>query len=329
MQTYLNKKINFIPISSYPDAKSHFNNDIKEISFDDVAVRAYFEANKPYEAYEDSWFSLIQGIRTNPRLFKNKVFFSDHPCNEDVLVVYNHMCSSYQELAELFRDLLVATLKKELIWKNAKLNHLPVLIKYGFKLYKNEDSWNSHSKFDDQTYPQHICLIDNLKTLSSKTLAQLRQQMRAVEKHYNDIKIIPYKKENHKLPCLDLVERSAFEISASNAVDLRAVLSANIIYLDYSPDNSYVVEHNKKIVAFIAFDIRNDIANFNCLVHDRNIKYLPSYAMMKTSELLSKEGARYLNLSGSENKSLDHWKKKFHPVTSIFRTHVVFNHFKE
>ena len=126
-----------------------------------------------------------------------------------------------------------------------------------------------------------------------------------------------------------MLEHCALEISTSNKIDSREILSANLIYLNHPPYHSYVVAQDKKIVAFIAFDIRCEVANFNCLIYDRTIKYLPSYAMMKVSELLSKEGAKWLNLSGSENKSLDHWKKKFHPITSIFRTHVVFNSFKK
>ena len=321
------KNLNFLNNNQIEKKHSRLHiitDDIIQINFNDLKIKKLFETFRTYSSFEDSWFAVIQGIRHNPRLYKNKIFFCDHPYKNDSLVVYNHLCENFLEFSELLKSLLNLTYKNYVVWKNANPEELAELKLYGFRPYKEIDFWNPIARFDDQTYPQHICLIENINKLKTESLCQLRQQSRAVERKYEDIDIFSYQR-SYKSQCLKLLQNTSLHINALQPQELNIILNANIIYLNNPPTYSYVLKQKEELIAFIAFDIRNKVANFNCLIHDRNIKYLATYAMIKISEILSKEGAIWINLSGSESKTLNHWKKKFSPEKSISRTHVIFS----
>src|SRR5690606_36742738 len=103
------------------------------------------------------------------------------------------------------------------------------------------------------------------------------------------------------------------EISTGKDLSTMAIAHANLLYLSHPPEHSFIIRHKEKIISFIAFDVRENTANFNCMVYRRTPKYISTYTMVKAAQELYQGRVEKVNLSGSELKSLDHWKNKFNP----------------
>lgn len=300
------------------------NNDlIKKISFSDKKIKELFLRQKPYKAFEDSWYALIQGIRRDPCVYDQSIFFSSHPRSDNYIVIYNHCCKSLKEFSEKVSN-LAKLCNKRVIWKNVPSQSVDELFFLGFRPYKTSEFWSIEAPFDDQTYPQYVCNINRLLEKNSKgKLAQLKQQFRSVEKNIDKIYIHQYSKDQHKISLDRLLKDVSREIVSKNSQDIQDVYDSNRLFLDHPPDFSYVLSINHNPISFIGLDIREETANFNCLIYDRSIKYLATYTILSVCKLLKDKGALYLNLSGSEIPALDYWKKKFFPERKFYRTHLI------
>jgi hypothetical protein len=297
--------------------------NIEKISFSNFYEKKFFEDRKPYKAFEDSWFALIQGIRDNPRIYKRKIYFSDHPYKPNSIVVYNHLCRNIPEFSNLLSALIDELGKTTAVWKNADPKDLISLLHSGFKCYEENERWNPTSQYDDQTFGQYICPLKSIALLEGATFAQIRQQTRAVERIYKNELLFEIYRRKYKNECERLTLSISKEIGNGKSLNITDIECANLLYLSYPPNNSFIVHNKEKILSFIAFDVREKIANFNCLIYQRNPKYISTYTMVKAAQELYRRGVSMVNLSGSEFKSLDNWKNKFNPAYKIERTHVV------
>lgn len=297
--------------------------EIKKVNFSNFLERRFFEVKKPYAAFEDSWFALMQGIRNNPRLYKNKIYFSDHPYKREALLIYNHLCKNIGELSQLLNMLLFCLNKKEAVWKNANPDDVDTLLHHGFRFYAEDENWDIYSKYDDQTYPQCICSLEEIASLKGPKLSQIRQQTRAVERFFNNnINIEPYNIK-YKKQCELLTVHISQEIGKNLGMPAQGIANANTIFLSHPPEYSFIIKSHEKILAFISFDIRESTANFICLIYKREPKYVSTYSMVKAAQELYQNGAQKLNLSGSELTTLNKWKNKFNPLKKIDRLHAV------
>ena len=297
--------------------------EIEKVNFSNFLERKFFEAKKVYSAFEDSWFALMQGIRNNPRLYKSKIYFADHPYKKEALIVYNHLCKDIAEFSQLLNTLLLYVNKNEVVWKNANPDDLDSLLSHGFRCYSEDERWDICSKYDDQTYPQSICSLEEIAFLRGSRLSQIRQQTRAVERYFDKkISIEPYNKE-YKEQCELLTIHISQEIGENNGISPESIANANTIFLSHPREHSFVIKSNDNVLAFIAFDVRESTANFICLIYKRNPKYLSTYSMVMAAQALYQDGIQNLNLSGSELTTLDKWKNKFNPLKKINRMHVI------
>lgn len=294
-----------------------------ELAFGHPEHRRSFERNVPYRAFEDSWFALIQGIRHRPRLFDGRIYFCDHPHDPGRISVFHHLCDSPAELRDALHELLDLTSMRAAVWKTADPAHADAYAQAGFRPYHSNEGWGGGTRYDDQTYPQHVCALAPIADLRGAAFAQLRQQTAAIERAHGKLAIERYAPRQHEADCRRLAAFAAAAICAGDPEQSPYVFGANVLFLDHPPDVAYVVSHEGRPISFIGFDVRDGTANFNCLLYDRAFKYIATFTLVKMAGILMEGGATRWNLSGSEYGPLDAWKRKFGPEHSIRRTHLV------
>lgn len=54
IELFLSRALKLTLLSFYTDVKSPFNNNIKEIYFNDALLKSHFKDNKPYTPFENS-----------------------------------------------------------------------------------------------------------------------------------------------------------------------------------------------------------------------------------------------------------------------------------
>lgn len=309
-------------VKNYPIQNDKF--EIEYIDLSSECEKQYFESNKRYTAFEDSWFALLQGVRNNPRIYKRKLYFCGHPIKADTIVIYNHLAKNISELTSLINSLLADLSLTTAILKNVDINNMPLLKKYGFREYRVNEGFSESARFDDQTFPQYICSLKEISSLDGPCFAQIRQQVRVIEKKYTAE--LSYFDKIYKSGFIQLAQGIAMDIQQKQGGNLENILEANTIYLNFVPQNSYIIKIDGMPSSFIACDERDGTANFNCLIYNSKIKYLSTYTLVQASRTMYAKGIQWINLSGSECQSLNHWKKKFQPQKIIHRTHLIWEY---
>lgn len=204
--------------------------EIRKMNFSNFLERKFFESKKGYAAFEDSWFALIQGIKNKSRLYKSKIYFADHPYKKEAVIVYNHLCKDVLEFSQLLNALLFYLNKKEAVWKNANPGDLDILLLHGFRCYTRDERWDIYSKYDDQTYLQSVCLLEEIAFLRGSKLSQIRQQTKAVKGYLNNnIYIEPYKKE-YKEQWELLTIHISQETGENKNISPESIANANTIF---------------------------------------------------------------------------------------------------
>jgi hypothetical protein len=91
--------------------------------------------------------------------------------------------------------------------------------------------------------------------------------------------------------------------------------------------DGFVTRTKKEAVGFTIWDITGDTANALAGLNKRSIAGMSEFQTVTACRMLNEKGIKRYNLGGSETKSLDKFKLKFHPVDSIqlFSCDVEFN----
>ncbi len=299
------------------------NEEIIDITKDFDKIKKYYYENKKVKAYEDCFYSIIQGIRKKPLFFRKKIFFTyGSKLGKDFLIIYNHLYEKHHDFANALKELLFITRLDYAIYKNASIEEISNLKNEGFREYHNAEHWSQNARFDDQSYPQVVLDVNRLSRLEGKDYKRLRNYCHRFSSAKISFK--PYSKINDYVNCEKLVKNISLKISQNSGYDYHEVYDANKVFLEYNPEESYIIYYENKIIGFIGIGVHKTHAFLNSLQILDSYPNIGVFVMYKISQILQSKGVKFFNLSGSENHSLFIWKNKFIPHSLIERMHLVY-----
>lgn len=100
----------------------------------DSLKEIYAQRKSCIVGYEDSFFSILQGIRHAPYLFENNLFFTIVPDRNEI-IVYNRLDDDIQKLLADVQKLLLSFSRKKAIYKNVAPEDEAALSAVGFRHY--------------------------------------------------------------------------------------------------------------------------------------------------------------------------------------------------
>lgn len=295
---------------------------ITPLSLDDESLfREQIRRYKRYSLhFEDSWAYVLQATRNLPLKYVTKNAFLTLTVKQDdaALVIPNHFAHPNQ-LATIAKS-LTQTVGKPIILKNVEIRSIHQFIDHGFDVYQSHEVWDAKAPYDDQTFPQHILKIEELLSLSGKPYRKVRTELNGCSRSMPDIDIIPYD------PRLHFYEVS--KLCAKQEERNKGTLAAHELFLAVESNGflqSFVYAIDDHIIAYTVTDrISFVCAAANALIYDTTIPDLPTRVIYEAARLAHEEGYIFLNLQGSETRTLDRWKRKFNPILSIKNTHLIY-----
>jgi len=238
--------------------------------------------------------------------------------NEGTVVVPNYFMSENElrRVVRQIRDYLWAPV----ILKNVSPVDVQRLKKIGFDTYQEGKEWSKESPYDDQTYPQQIISIPALIEHRGSEFSEVRKELN----HNTDVIAQTSLESYNDLEHLERLE----ELCKKQEKEIPGFLEAHQPFLRHirvKGIKQFVVKVDEKVEGLAVFDkISERCAAFNACVHNTKIPFLSTtIAYLAACEAL-REGYLYFNLQGSETEGLDKWKRKFNPVKTIEKTHLIY-----
>ncbi len=279
-------------------------------------------------AFSYNWPYVVQATRKKGFYYQNRksivYFYLRRAVTETQtyrLIVVNHLGRSSEEsvsaLAESAMRLNIPT-----IIKNVDRDKVWLWEKCGFR--ETVEPWSNYSFRDDNTFPELVYDISKFINLefSYRTRCIINKLSKETECTF-----IPYDKSFKKRGS-ELLERNA-EYLQSKGVDYKneVILAHNFVF-DSSIKNKTVyavMEHNRLLCISFLTRVEENLF-FNAIINE-NKSNLMRFLLWKSvahycQELESDKRPLYLALQGSENEGQYKWKKFFHPIRHINRTHV-------
>ncbi len=294
-------------------------------------------AAKPRE-YSDCWAYLVQAIPYNPYVvFLDRGFIalsyrsSRISRTPEFFVAKIGGLVGSEDIREFCGGLVKASGNK-VILKNLSSSQYYTLKSRGFKDYSVGDGWSPGYRYDDDTYPQVV--YDCVSSVSMKGGAfrnlkwfyrRLRPKMQVVE----------YSRalQDDALRVLKGWKKIVVERLANRAISDEFLFYSVDIHGLFIEDRMATLGDGFAFLVYlngrpVGFNYSSFTADENCVSSFTNIT---SDGTKGLSELLMKEqltialerGKKFLNIGGSEFKSLHEYKMKFRPKTLIRKYHVV------
>ncbi|MCB1531338.1 MAG: DUF2156 domain-containing protein [Alphaproteobacteria bacterium] len=171
----------------------------------------------------------------------------------------------------------------------------------------------------DWRYPVHVLDTAKVQALEGKEFKQIRKKFRKAAEH---ITHIPLNQDN----ALRLM-RATLKFWEGNMIanekdtdDMSEFYLELFKIMDENPGqvNGLFFMQGRRPVGFTVWDqTAPDISNCFVNLGDTSITGLSDYQMVSVCQDLNKRGIRYLNIGGSEIKSLDDFKIKYQPAESV------------
>ncbi len=291
--------------------------NLTKLTFEDEKTfRSFVGRFRPTsDRFEDSWAYILQATRKWPKKYlngENLVLLSK---KEDGTCVIPHYFCSDEVLVGLVRDLGQKAILKNVSPKDVeRLKHL------GFEEYGEGERWSHGCLYDNQTFPQQILNLDKLLSLRGKEYSRLRGELNGSRRKVKTIERRSYNPARDKDAVRDII--------LSQEERNPGTLDSHEMYLELER-SSFLVPSvftvGGKIIGYTLVDhISDTCAAFNALVYDTNISQLSSRLTFESARMLVDMGYRLFNLQGSETAGVDRWKRKFNPINSNYRKHLIF-----
>ena len=293
-----------------------FYNYIKTSDID----RSSFSYNWPYvvQATRNNGFYYHTDLAIIYFYLRKNANVSPYPYN---LVVINHLGQyseqSVYELAEAAQKLCIGS-----VVKNVDLEKIALWRDLNF--HETEKPWSHYSFRDDNSFPEFVYDIKKYVTLKFNRTTRASIKKFLNEKNYI---FLPYN-DSFKNDGLQLLQENA-EYLENKGVDFKhEVFLAHRFVFDDSIKNKVVfaiLEENHLIGMSFLTHFQENLF-FNAIIN-QNKPNLMRFLLWKSvahycATLEEDKKPLYLALQGSENEGQNRWKSFFHPIRSIYRTHV-------
>ncbi len=307
---------------------------ISPITKDDFELFKKF-FNKEKHTYGNSWSYITQGMYGIGPEKKGYKYYDGE--NLSAMVVYPRVENPEDHAFFWIRPMGPSITKKitQLSQEILNLYDIPIFVKKIFQNQKNklikggfneiEDfPWHPKVPSEDDVFPERILDIQNTLQTAKKLgrTRQLNRSLKIYEKYKNNPDLKIQSISQNKAHTIDLIHRffkwqhNNKKLNVSIPYDYFNLIENShtenvlegLIYIKDNPVGLYYAEkqkapHASLYASITDRDFSNDIIDF-LIFHLLN--KLNSEA----------KGIKYLNLGGSEQKSLDEFKQKFKPTSS-------------
>ena len=273
--------------------------------------------------YEDSWGYIIQATRYDGHKWydpttESLIFFGRKSLTDQTLIIPNF----FAEIADL-KKVLHATQSDlsshKVILKNISNKNIKKFNDQGFRLYRDDEQWDSLARFDDQTYPQ--LLIDLKKILLKK--GQKYRQLRRFLRKSEHATIREYNKLD-KNAVLNIFREKDSYLAKPNQ---QMYYQSHAMYPDADLYKFVIIDEQiNEIIGFTAFSsITSKTAASVASQFKPDSGAISIWGAYQTSMQAYQKGFMQINLGGSETKGpYNFLREKFNPIEEIKKTHLVF-----
>lgn len=279
-------------------------------------------------AFSYNWPYIVQATRKHGFCYQNKksiIYFYLRKKTKDFqgyqLVIVNHLGYSSEEsvceLAEAAIKLNMSTIIKN-------VDRDKVLLWKSLSFEETIEPWSDYSFRDDNTFPELVYDINKYinAEFSYRTRCIINKILR--EKEYT---FLIYD-DSFRQRGWELLEKNA-EYLQNKGVDYKnEIMLAHKFVFDDSIKNKIilaVLEHDKLVCLSFLTQVEENLF-FNAIINE-NKSNVMRFLLWKSvvhycQGLEDRKRPLYLALQGSENEGQNKWKKFFHPIRVIDRTHV-------
>jgi len=187
----------------------------------------------------------------------------------------------------------------------------------------NSYPWDPHFRNDDDTYPECIIEVEQalqIPAMKGKKARRLRQKLKKGRDLFSCLKVAPFEEAN--ISDLDKFLCSHFGADSQYRDAYRPMLE--ILKSPYANDEFFsIVAFKEKIVkAFFVYERLDSISvGLYASISDRKSQGLSETMYMWLFKHLDKRGIKFINVGGSEEFSLDKFKRKFIPSPNNLSRH--------
>ena len=288
--------------------------------------------------YEDSWGYIIQstrygGFKWYDPTSNSLIFFGRKSDNDPTLVVPNFFAEP-KYLASVLAKIQKEVKTSKTILKNINPDEIYLFTPYDFRPYKKNEYWNSQFKYDDQTYPQGIIDLKQVKEAQGKKYHPLRRALNKMP----DLSFRKYKISDKKA----VLELFALKDRYLNGIQENGMYFVSHEMYPNAAIDKYIIIDNEtgEILGFTATsDINHDNTTLVASIFKNNLKFNTSKRISDTrSYIVSiwgiyhtfcekyKERYKLINVGGNEAiRAYTFLHRTFHPVEESQKTHLVFD----
>jgi hypothetical protein len=281
--------------------------------------------------YEDSWGYIIQATRYDG--FKwydagtgSLIFFGRKSKDDNTIVVANFFASP-KYLASVLSTVQSALNAPQIILKNINPEEIAQFASYGFRPYKETESWNEEARFDDQTYPQQII---NLKSLANPQGKKYHQLKRILNKEPN-VSIRKYE-ETDMQEVLDIFAlKDGTAVKASEEEKRAGMYYVSHEMYPTAEVDKFIITNNKngKIIGFTATsNITSENTTLVASLFTNEVKYASVWGIYQTLLYKYQEGFKIANLGGCETEGTYIFlRRTFRHAAELEKTHLIYDPF--
>ncbi len=279
-------------------------------------------------AFSYNWPYIVQATRKRGFYYQNShgivyLYLRTNvlDCRDCALIVVNHLGYKSEtlvcEIAEAAKNLAVTS-----IIKNIDQDKVLLWNKLGFR--ETIEPWSKYSFRDDNTFPEFV--YDIKKFINLQVSPHTRSAINKFSR--KDNYIFTTYNCSFKNDGLKLLERTS-EYLENKGVDFKKeVMLAHQFVFDDDIKNKevFAVLEGNALVGITCLTRFEENLFFNAVISE-NKSNLMRFLLWKSvacycASLEEHQWPLYLALQGSENEGQNNWKRFFHPIRAIHRTHV-------
>lgn len=290
--------------------------------------------------FEYNWPYIIQATRERGYTYKkdNSVvyFFFRNLEDPSLVVVVNFLGEYGRELAHEL-TLLLNELGLNVLHKNINKITIDRWLKLGYE--ETKEPWSPYSFRDDNSFPNYICDFERISNAhipleaNTKRLPWIKpKDCRKIRKFLKERQIqVEHLKDRTKYreEIKELLNLNARDLARKGTDSFQNVIDAHIfMFSDKIHKNiiEFAYFENDHLLAHSFFTQVGDYLFANSLINEaesglRIFLLWQAFNFIKRSDEI--ETPAFLSMQGSEVAGQDHWKKKMHPIASMYKTHII------
>lgn len=342
MQICLNilEQVSFLAVKMKVRKEDIFRiKNVSKITDEDrILFARFYNKNKDSVDFSNSWFYTVQAtIFGGYKYFDGKtlIAFTTKKPDEAPFAITQFLGDDSEKKAMKLAKELSYISKKEVIFKNLTNEQFKLFTKLGCSDYKQGDGWNDNYKYDDDTFPEVIVELEKLIALNGRAHRILRYRINSFYKENYLVEKYSRKYSKDALRVIDkwlkMIKNKYKDYLKEDKIILHsAQIHRKFLELINSGDAgkdfiaTLIFVNNNALAFSIGYKLSDSaIGLYTNVTADNSIKGISEAIIFELLKDAYANGYKYANLGGSEFQSLLDYKKKFHPVQYLKKTHAV------